>query len=60
MKEFYEFSPNKIQLNFMAVESITNTITVINYLTRPNMPVWAAILATSSLPYFSKNVTDHK
>ena len=60
LKEFYEASPTEIQLNFLVVESATNAISIINYITRPNMPVWAAVFATCSLPYFFNSVTDHK
>ena len=60
LKEFYEISPRKIQLNFLAIESVTQTLTIINHITRPNMPVWAAIFATCSLPYFFSSMTDHK
>ena len=60
MREFYDISKKKIQLNFMAIESKTASVTVINHITRPNMPVWAALLATSSLPYFYRPITDYK
>ena len=60
LKEFYDLSKQKIQLNFMAVSSVSNTITVLNHITRPNMPLWAAIMATSSLPNFFKTISDHK
>ena len=60
LREFYDISKKKIQLNFMVVESATSTVSIINHLTRPNMPVWAALMATSSLPYFYRAATDYK
>ena len=60
MREFYDISKKKVQLNFMAVESRTESVAVINHITRPNMPLWAALLATSSLPYFYRPITDYK
>ena len=47
-------------MSFSAVDSQTNSITFLNYLTRPSMPVWAAIIATSSLPFFFKPFPDQK
>ena len=47
-------------MSFSAVESKTNSIIFLNYKTRPAMPVWAAILATCSLPFFFKPFPDRK
>ena len=55
MKEFYEVAPNKIDLNFLAVNLKSETITIINRHTYPIMPVWNAILISGSYPpLFSK------
>ena len=60
LKEFYQASPSQIQLNFLVVESVEQIMRLVNHITRPNMPVWAAILATCSLPFFFNQVTEHK
>ena len=60
LKEFHELSKKKINMSFSAVDSQTNSITFLNYITRPSMPVWAAIIATSSLPFFFKPFPDQK
>ena len=56
LKQFYENSSKRIQLNFSVVED--GHIAVYNYKTRPNMPIWAAILAASSIPGFFPPVID--
>ena len=50
LREFYLKSDKKIRINFTAVSMDTQTIQILNYITRPNMPLWAAIVATCSLP----------
>lgn len=45
-------------MNFLAVETPTNAITFLNHKTAPYMPVWAAILATSSHPLLFKPVAN--
>ena len=56
--EFYESSRQKIFLNFSTIESSSKCVTFLNHKTRPEMPIWAAILASMSLPLFSKPVKD--
>lgn len=56
--DFYKNSSKKIQLNFSVVED--SIIAIINHVTRPNMPLLDAILATSAIPEFSKPVLDRK
>lgn len=58
LSEFYEFSVKKIQLNFTAMETRKQKIQFYNYKTRPNMPVWAALLATCSLGEFFRPLAD--
>ena len=58
LEEFYQLSEKKIQINFSAVETATDCISIINHVTRPSMPVWAAILATSSVPFFFPPLPD--
>ena len=36
----------------------TQTIQILNYMTRPNMPLWAALVATCSLPEFFNPLVD--
>lgn len=38
-------------INFIVIESISKKMVILNHNTRPNMPLWAAVIATSSLPY---------
>jgi hypothetical protein len=51
LSEFYEFSPRKITLNFSLVNKNEERLEIINRFTRPNMPLWAAIIASTSMPY---------
>jgi hypothetical protein len=48
LRQFYENTSKKIQLNFSAIEN--SYVAIFNHLTRPNMPIWAAVLASSSIP----------
>ena len=50
LKEFYKRSQNQIRINFSCINMETQTLQTISYLTRPHMPVWAALVATCSLP----------
>ena len=58
LKEFYDLSDKKITLNFTAIESSAKAIRIYNHHTRPYMPLWAAIIATSSIPEFFQPVLD--
>ena len=58
LKQFYDLSTKKIHLNFLAIESETNSVTFLNHKTNPYMPMWAAIVATSSGPMFFKPLHD--
>jgi hypothetical protein len=51
LSEFYEFSPRKITLNFSLVNKNEERLEIVNRFTRPNMPLWAAIIASTSMPY---------
>ena len=52
LAEFYKVSKRKILLNFPTINANQQRLTFINKNLMPNMPIWAAILATSSLPLF--------
>lgn len=52
LSEFYDVSKRKILLNFTVVNMNQQRLAFLNKNTMPNMPVWAAILATSSIPIF--------
>ena len=56
LSSFYKLSNKKIRLNFTAVNTQTDTIEIINYQTKPHMPVWAALVATASLPDFFTSI----
>ena len=60
LREFYDATEKKIQLNFVVVESPANFVRIINYKTRPQMPVWAAITATCSVPFLFDKFLDRK
>lgn len=60
LKEFYDMSEKKITLNFTSIDSASKAIIIINHHTRPYMPVWAAIVATTSIPEFFKPLSDMK
>jgi hypothetical protein len=51
LSEYYELSKNKIYLNFTVINVGQERLTFLNKNTTPNMPLWAAILAASSLPF---------
>lgn len=51
LAEFYDFSPRKITLNFTLVDKKEQRMEIVNRFTRPNMPLWAAIVASASMPY---------
>ena len=60
LREFYDATEKKIQLNFVVVESPANFVRIINYKTRPQMPVWAAITASCSVPFLFDKFLDRK
>ena len=51
LSQFYEFGYRKITLNFALINKNKERIELFNRFTRPNMPIWAAIVASTSLPY---------
>lgn len=51
LKNFYETSKFKILLNFNCIKTVEQRFSLINKHTRPNMPLWAALMAAASLPY---------
>ena len=60
LKEFYDSTDKHIQLNFVVVESPANIVRIINYKTRPQMPLWAAITASCSVPFLFEKFLDRK
>jgi hypothetical protein len=54
LKRFYEKISNKIILNFTTINVSSSKIQFINKNTAPNMPIWAAILASTSFPFLFK------
>lgn len=44
----------------MAVETPANIVTIINHKTRPDMPLWAAIVASCSIPFLFEPLLDRK
>lgn len=58
LSEFHAASKKKITLNFSVINTGTNSIEIFNYHTRPYMPVWAAVVATSSLIQFFEPLHD--
>lgn len=51
LSEYYLVSKRKIFLNFTAINMNRERLTFLNKNTTPNMPLWAAIIASSSLPF---------
>jgi len=51
LKNFHDTSPSKILINFNCINMTNQRFELINMKTRPNMPLWAALLASASLPY---------
>jgi predicted acylesterase/phospholipase RssA len=49
--EYYEFCQRKITINFSLINKNKERMEVINRFTKPNMPIWAAIVASTSMPY---------
>jgi hypothetical protein len=54
LSEFYSTTKRKIFLNFAAININEHRLEFLNKVTTPSMPVWAAIIASSSLPFFHK------
>ncbi len=52
LEEFYETSEVKLLLNFTVIDVNKQRLTFLNKNSMPNMPIWAAIVATSSLPFY--------
>lgn len=50
LKEFYDISSRKIELTFTAVELHSRKVVFINHNSYPEMPLWAAIVISSSFP----------
>ena len=55
LKEFYDGCANKIILNFSVINLTEQRLDFLNMLTTPKMPVWAAILASTTLPIVHRN-----
>ena len=60
LKEFHDGSSKKIQLNFLVVETPAQILSIVNHKTRPEMPLWAAIVASCSIPFLFEPVLDLK
>ena len=60
LAEFYKVSKRKILLNFPTINVNQQRLAFINKSITSNMPVWAAILATSSLPIFHDHFVANK
>ena len=52
LSEYYETSNKKILLNFTTIDVNRQRFSFLNKNTMPNMPLWAAIVATSTLPFY--------
>lgn len=53
LSDFYNVSKRKILLNFTAINVSQARLVFLNKNLMPNMPLWAAVVATSSLPFFN-------
>ena len=52
LSRFHKLNKNiDILLNFNCVDTTQQRFSVINKFTRPNMPLWAALMAAASLPF---------
>ena len=51
LENFYESAPRVILLNFSVINITEQRLDFLNKMTFPDMPVWAAIIASSSLPF---------
>jgi hypothetical protein len=51
LSEYYEMAKKKIFLNFTVIDVNRERLAFLNKNTMPNMPLWAAILAASSVPF---------
>lgn len=56
LAEYYDFCPRKITLNFALVNKNKERVQMVNRFTRPNMPLWAAIIASTSMPMLLPDV----
>lgn len=50
LREFYDISPRQIELTFTAVELHSKKVVFLNHHSYPEMPLWAAIVTSSSFP----------
>jgi hypothetical protein len=55
LAEFFSHAPVKLLLNFTTIDVHGARLEFMNKNTLPNMPVWAAIVSASCLPYFYKD-----
>jgi predicted acylesterase/phospholipase RssA len=51
LKKLYDICERKILLNFNCVNTLEQRFALINKIVKPNMPLWAALMASASLPY---------
>ena len=54
LAEYYDYSEPQIFLNFSVINVSNQRLTFLNKNSMPNMPLWAAIVASSSLPFYHK------
>ena len=55
LSEFFNRAPVKMLLNFTTINVHEARLEFMNKNTMPNMPVWAAIVSSSCLPYFYRD-----
>lgn len=51
LSNFYQIATKKILLNFNCVKMNDLTFTLVNRYTKPNMPLWVALMGAASYPY---------
>ena len=54
LKDFYKMSKRKFYMNFTEINSKLQRMMFMNKWSKPNMPVWVAILGATTLPYIHR------
>ena len=54
LAQYHSVSKRKVLLNFSVIDVNKQSLTFLNKNSTPNMPLWAAIIASSSLPFYHK------
>ena len=52
LSDYYDLAKRKIFLNFSVIDVNKERLAFLNKNSMPNMPLWAAIVASSSLPFY--------